>query len=59
MSKQSKKVLSDEELAEMADKLVKEIQDAGGMEKYYDGLFGKGSFNRDLARYIEPNGTIH
>lgn len=59
MSKQSEKLLSDAEIADLADKLIKEIQDAGGMKQYYDGLFGSGAYDRDLAGFVQSNDTVH
>lgn len=52
--------LSEDEIKEFADKLVKEIEGAGGMKQYYDQLFGVGAYDRDLVGMLAPyNETRH
>lgn len=50
--------LSEDEIKEFADKIVKEVEDAGGMKKYYDQLFGVGAYDRDLAGFCPPHETL-
>ena len=44
--------LSEEEIKSLAEELAKEIQEAGGLETYYDGMYGEGAFKKDAARYV-------
>ena len=59
MSKRDEPRLTDAEIAEFADKLVKEIEEAGGMKQYYDKMFGAGSYDRDLFDLMPASETRH
>ena len=46
------KRLTGEEIKFLAEELAKEIQEAGGLETYYDGMYGEGAFKRDADKYV-------
>ena len=55
--------LSKDEIKFIAEELAKEIDDAGGLERFYDQMYGDGAFKKDSDRYIagfvDSNGTVH
>lgn len=55
--------LSKDEIKFIAEQLAKEVDEAGGLERFYDNMYGDGAFKKDSDRYIagfvDSNGTIH
>ena len=55
--------LSKDEIKFIAEELAKEIDDAGGLERFYDQMYGDGAFKKDSDRYmagfVDSNDTMH
>lgn len=54
--------LNDDEIQFLAKQLAQEIEGLGGLEQYYNKMFGEGAFKKDadrfVAGFVESNGTI-
>lgn len=51
--------LTDEEIEFLAKELTREIQEAGGLETYYDSMYGEGAFKKDASRYVAGRCPTH
>ena len=55
--------LSKDEIKFIAEELAKEIDNAGGLERFYDQMYGDGAFKKDSDRYmagfVDSNDTMH